>query len=960
MRDWQEDEGKDVTSAFKGITTPVRDLYDEIHKRGWTVNKVKVNGDGNYEAEGKNPHGEKIVKTGPTDATALGNLLIAVMRRETMRQLSKAAAWGKAWDDQLAEIAHAYAEAPVYEPKAAGAWRELAEDMQARAQAIAHQIHVEPTNDPHPYKDINEMIEDVTKKRHIYISKADSDHPLWNSDQVLAYRLCRDVLGHCQVGGDYGWDGENKATAAMMPLLSPNAQKALFTESIGRAAYSYFYRAFGPHKIVFLDKQLQKHQDEENSEGHAGVHPSQSLVPVQLPDLTTQEKASAWDKPSDELDPKLAAYIESAYWHVAPADARNQIMMFGLKPGQGFGDVFMWKDPATAQAYHQRMMAEGRPYDMWEVDDSKVQPRQDNEAFIRTGPVPPTYIKRGSANVTDPNAGWASGVPPLPDNAYLWIRENGIDPLDWQGLRDEAYKLDTGWHKASHPDGKPDLDTQRQAVVNAMRAVLLAPRKNLRWNATHYQHLKSVPAAVSDPLRLWETLENHRNYHNMARGLPDNFHKSSWAEELTQFKQWVKALHPELHDAQVDEHARSELFHMICEEEERITQEDVDHKLTSQEIEQQTHREIKRRLKTVTKPNVNDKTDFPEDGLLFKEANSIMHQPDPGSYGAFLASSIKPLAGIGHHANELLQAAREDVANNKGRGHHWRKAVLNLGIPGIGPKEASFAWLLLQPKTSQLAVFNPQMADILGHRPEELSHRDYFKWERELQAGRDAAGYTHVPLGQFGWGMWDYRRGGNGHHTDHQPLKALNPQPYDQVDWVNRDPKGEGKWKEPYWWKATQEARDAVADDWKHNIELQFPKGQVPFQKVAYKGYGPVESFRHWWEQEAPFGPWNAKRVAEYAVLEKLTKDELKDFIEDHDADIIVPSRFKEELWKYVDRVRPGLRMAEAPAQYSPWYTHPNGEQMVGDPNMTVMQLLRSHGFDTAKAWNMIEEAGKQ
>src|SRR3954469_24340536 len=115
----------DVTAAFVGLTAPSRELYDDIHRRGWTVTKVDIK-DNQYVATAQNPYGEKIEKTGPTDNTALGNLLLAIMRKETIRYQARTSNWEAGWEDQLGEIAHAYAEAPVYDPKAAGAWKEMA------------------------------------------------------------------------------------------------------------------------------------------------------------------------------------------------------------------------------------------------------------------------------------------------------------------------------------------------------------------------------------------------------------------------------------------------------------------------------------------------------------------------------------------------------------------------------------------------------------------------------------------------------------------------------------------------------------------------------------------------------------------------------------------------------------------------------------------------------------------
>ena len=70
------------------------------------------------------------------------------------------------------------------------------------------------------------MIEDVRDKSKILISTAATEHPLWSSDEVLAFRLVHNVIGHCAGGGDWGWKGENLATAAHMSVLDPIAQKA--------------------------------------------------------------------------------------------------------------------------------------------------------------------------------------------------------------------------------------------------------------------------------------------------------------------------------------------------------------------------------------------------------------------------------------------------------------------------------------------------------------------------------------------------------------------------------------------------------------------------------------------------------------------------------------------------------------------------------------------------------------
>lgn len=854
---WIDSNGTDVTSAFQGVTTPLRELYDEIHQRGWDVDKVDVNGDGLYEATVKNPYGETISKVGPDPNTAVGHCLVGLMRQETMRY-PRTAAWTATWENERPEIAQAYAEAPTYDPKAAGAWKELGEDSVRRAEAIANQIRVEFTHDPYPYKDVNEMADDIRNNKHVTVSKHGLSHPLWSSDQALAYRLVHDVLGHAAVGGDWGWHGENGATSAHMPLLSPNAQKALFTEAIGQAAHNSYYRQMAPQKIAFLDDYLTKVQEQENAAGHPGVHPSQSLVPSGIPSIESKTAGMT----QTQLR-QLADHLENEYgkdtskilyqfpdgWSIrSPARVgdvyREGELMGNCLGEQEFGDN--WEDfdnPEPSRYWKSLRDPDNIPHATWGYSGGQALGRHN-------GPVHPKYQpyldeygvdyetpeeraaeeaweRVGVVQRIDPNDGWESGIEPLPDNAYLWQKEeSGLDPLDHNGIRDQAYKLDRGWFGLQDHNGMPDLESQRQAVANAFRSVLLEPRQTPRWAATHYQHLLHVPPGVSDPIRYSDALEGQREAHNQARGLPEGI---ASPEGINALQNWIKGLNPKLDDAEVSELARRELFHMIAEEEAQVTADDPGGQLLPMQISDATNKAIKRRLDVLTKPNVDQKFDFGKERLFHKSFNA----PDPGVYGDFLYSHIRPIAGVGLHIDDFARAAREDVANHGGKGHHFRAKVSDL-IPGVGPKEISHAWYRLQPHTSQLAIIGPSVAEALGYkRDKEVSPRDYFKLERQLAAGRDAAGYSHVPLGQFSNGMFDNFNYGHGVHRDPSPFAVLNPTPYDQVDWTQYPNLSTEKWKDPYWWKSTEPNRDEVGKDWDQIVATQHPAQEIPFRTAS-------------------------------------------------------------------------------------------------------------------------------
>jgi hypothetical protein len=711
----------DVTSAFVGITVPLSDLYQEIAVRGWEVSKLDTK-EGQYVAEAKNPHGETVSKVGRDPQTALAAVLQTIVRREFIRQ----GAWTQHWADQLEPIAQAYAKAPVFDSKAAGAWQELAADCIARAEALGQQLKIEVVDEPEPYHSPRDMWEDVEKKKRLKVTRADSDHPLWNEQQVLAYRIVHDVLGHAAAGGDFGWTGENLATAAHMPYLSPSAQAALFSESIGNAAYRHYYKGLGPKKITFLNEFLNPAQTENNPAGHGGLPIEHSLAPGALPAGRTANSHELWK------------------------EARRKV-----------------------------------------------------------------------AALTDPNAGYDTGIIPPAVNA---VSAYG-DPLDHMGLKDVAHKLDTGWSQWETPEGEPDRERMKQAIVNAFRVALLSPRKALRWNAVQYQDLMHVPYHTTDPKVYWDALEQARINHNRAAGVPNPeiAHKAHY-EALLDFYRYYQKLHPDMSPSEAKEHADREVQVMQAEVEERLWKESPEPEMDI--FEPRVFKELDKRLKAIVK---DDKS-----RALYSASVDPNPYVAPDRYGGFFARPLISIAKVSQNADILLDAALKDVHEHDGAGHHFRQVALALGIPFLGPKVVSFAWLLLQPMTSQLATIDTHMADWLGykHSQEGIPLRDYFRYERELQAGRDAAGYSHVPLGQFQWGTWDIKRNGEGMHQDHSPLRVWQPQAHHTVDW-NAHGEGYGQkgedFEPPEWWKITEPYRQNEVAKWNIDVAPYFPKGQVPY-----------------------------------------------------------------------------------------------------------------------------------
>lgn len=181
------------------------------------------------------------------------------------------------YERQLMDIANAYRAAPMYDPRAAPAWHELAADSRARADEIRRHMRVSITDDPEPYPDAHAMIADIRNNNNFIVSRANSEHPIWTPDQNVDFRIVHDVLGHNTSGGDFSWEGENRACAAHFPLLTPQAQRALFTECIAQTGYANANRGFGPQKVSFLNDFQTPYEMQNNQQQPQQAQPEQPL-----------------------------------------------------------------------------------------------------------------------------------------------------------------------------------------------------------------------------------------------------------------------------------------------------------------------------------------------------------------------------------------------------------------------------------------------------------------------------------------------------------------------------------------------------------------------------------------------------------------------------------------------------------------------------------------------------------
>lgn len=791
----------EILGIHLDLSYTTKSLREQVEAAGWRVTKVKFDSkSARYVAEAKNERGIKLERKGKTEQLALSNLLIAVQHRTSSFRLAR---WNDVFTDRLEEIAQAYSKAPIYEPKASASFLALAQDCQRRVDVLANHLEIQVVPDPEPYKTAEQLSKDVKKSGRLKVSRAGAEHPVWNEQQVIAYRICHDVFGYVASGAGWDWPGENEAFAYHVQLVPEEAQKALFTESIAQTAYAAYYRAYGQQKVALFPQFMDAAQERNNPfKGHPGVHPSQTLPPAPQP---------------------------------------------SVKP--------------------------------------IVSATQDKPWLTVTGAVDPS--------LADPNLGWQSQhyEDPVTMPNGLTIQEAYGDPIESQSVADTARLLEREWAYLNQND-PGELARMKAAIVQAFRTVILSPKKELKWNAIHAQDLATVPPEETNPRRFYETINKAREDWNVARG-HDRFGHVPYMKYLNRLTNVLYQRDPKAGFPAAQQAAKDLIFDWVREEQEKLADEDPKGLKPDFQIQAAANYGVEERLKTylaehqpkldkaMTKqhkqyfkgnPINTDEFAPPEYYRAAAQVPDTSQLQEPGpeldvaKYQGFMNNHLVQLAQVGDHVDEILKAALEDVHQHDGTGHHFRAAVMQLGIPGISNKTCSFAWLLLAPMTSELGTIDVHMMDILGHDEKDMTTRDYYGYERMLAAARDAAGYAHIPLGQFQWGMWDYKRTGPGTHQDHQAIAVENPTdpmssethwypnmyqtwwkpPEEQLDLSQYDltkekdqkrvePIYKQAWRNdpPEWWALTKPAQEQAWNDW---IESQnaakAPVTKIPFQGV--------------------------------------------------------------------------------------------------------------------------------
>lgn len=110
-------------------------------------------------------------------------------------------------------------------------------------------LHVEPFLDDFvPYKDSQEMMDDVRKNRHMWCYDGGEDHTLLTRRENFMFRAVHDAFGHAQGGAQFGKNGEQQAFIEHCKMFGPDARRGMSCES--RAQNSVVNFGSGSHLPV--------------------------------------------------------------------------------------------------------------------------------------------------------------------------------------------------------------------------------------------------------------------------------------------------------------------------------------------------------------------------------------------------------------------------------------------------------------------------------------------------------------------------------------------------------------------------------------------------------------------------------------------------------------------------------------------------------------------------------------
>ena len=134
-------------------------------------------------------------------------------------------------------IAELYNAAPLDDPAAHAAYDQLAKETDQQYEYLTKTMGVTvEVTDKDPYQNVKDMAEDLRDNHHLAVlsTAITGGHPYFSNEQNDKFRAVHDAFGHAGTGRGFDRNGEAAAWVSHMQMYSPEAGKALTTETRGQ------------------------------------------------------------------------------------------------------------------------------------------------------------------------------------------------------------------------------------------------------------------------------------------------------------------------------------------------------------------------------------------------------------------------------------------------------------------------------------------------------------------------------------------------------------------------------------------------------------------------------------------------------------------------------------------------------------------------------------------------------
>lgn len=126
------------------------------------------------------------------------------------------------------------------DPEVRRAYRAFADETRKQYEYLTDKgVQFEFVDNPAPYKNSSEMMQDIAENNRllVYKTQADSFHPLLSPEENDMFRAVHDYFGHAGYGHQFGPLGEENAYRVHSAMFSPEARRAMATETRGQNSW---------------------------------------------------------------------------------------------------------------------------------------------------------------------------------------------------------------------------------------------------------------------------------------------------------------------------------------------------------------------------------------------------------------------------------------------------------------------------------------------------------------------------------------------------------------------------------------------------------------------------------------------------------------------------------------------------------------------------------------------------